>query len=110
MYCLKRVVSSLLAFGFIVGGGFTTPGLADDQTPPSISPSPAASEAHKRGKEKIKQACGDDVKRFCEGVTPGEGRIVQCLEEHAKDLSQDCSKILEKRAQKKGAGPKVPQQ
>ncbi|MGE3154103.1 MAG: cysteine rich repeat-containing protein [Nitrospiraceae bacterium] len=57
----------------------------------------------------IKQACGDDVKRFCQEVKPGGGRIVQCLEEHAKDLSQDCSKLMEKRAQKKIAQPKTSQ-
>jgi hypothetical protein len=107
---LRRAGFAFLALGAIVAGGFATPALADDQIPPSSAPPSAASDAHKRGKEKIKQACGDDVKRFCEGVTPGEGRVVQCLEEHAKDLSQDCSKLMEKRAQKKGAGPKVPQQ
>jgi hypothetical protein len=95
---MKSPVIALLTWGVIIGGGLATHALATDQNPPSNVPPPAASDAHKRGKERIKQACGDDVKRFCEGVTPGEGRIVQCLEEHAKDLSQDCSKILERRA------------
>ena len=106
---MKRSVISLLAFGFVMAGGFATDALATDQNLPSTSPPPAASETHKRGKEMVKQACGGDVKRFCQGVTPGEGRIVQCLEEHAKDLSQDCSKLMEKRAQKKNARPKTPQ-
>lgn len=107
---VKQSVIVLLAFGIIMGGEVIPQVLADDQNPPSGNPPSAASEAHKRGKEKIKQACGDDVKRFCEGVKPGEGRIVQCLEEHAKDLSPDCSKILEKRAQKKNKQSQVPQQ
>ena len=107
---VRQSVIALLAFGIIMGGEIIPWVLADDQNPQSSNPPSAASEAHKRGKEKIKQACGDDVKRFCEGVTPGEGRIVQCLEEHTKDLSPDCSKILEKRAQKKNARPMAPQQ
>jgi hypothetical protein len=106
---VKQSVIVLLAFGIIMGGAIIPQVLADDQNPPSSNPPSAASEAHKRGKEKIKQACGDDVKRFCEGVTPGEGRIVQCLEEHAKDLSPDCSKLMERRAQKKNTQPKASQ-
>lgn len=107
---VKQSVILLLAFGIIMGGEIIPQVLANDQNPQSSNLPSAASEAHKRGKEKIKQACGDDVKRFCEGVTPGEGRIVQCLEQHATDLSQDCSKVMEKRAEKKNARPKAPQQ
>lgn len=107
---VKPFVIALLAFGILMGGEVVTGALADDQNPPSSAPPSAASDAHKRGREKIRQACSDDVKRFCEGVKPGEGRIVQCLEQHATDLSPDCSKLMEKRAEKKNARPKAPQQ
>jgi hypothetical protein len=41
-------------------------------------------------------ACADDVKRFCSTVTPGEGRILQCLQEHAQDISERCYQNLPK--------------
>lgn len=109
MHHVIRAGFAVFLLGVLLSAGFAHPTWADDQTPPSTSPPPAASDAHKRGREMIKQACGDDVKRFCQEVKPGGGRIVQCLEEHAKDLSQDCSKLMEKRAQKKIAQPKTSQ-
>jgi hypothetical protein len=51
--------------------------------------------------QKFRQACEADVKQFCSNVTPGGGRILQCLEEHAKEVSSQCSQILEKRKQKR---------
>jgi hypothetical protein len=34
--------------------------------------------------------CKEDAARLCQGVEPGEGRIVQCLEQHEADLSPAC--------------------
>lgn len=34
--------------------------------------------------------CQADAERLCRGVTPGEGRIVQCLKEHREELSREC--------------------
>ncbi|CAI4033342.1 hypothetical protein DNFV4_03778 [Nitrospira tepida] len=107
---VKPFVIALLAFGILMGGEVAICAFASDQNPQSSAPPSAASDAHKRGREKIRQACGDDVKRFCEGVKPGEGRIVQCLEQHATDLSQDCSELMQRRMQKKNKQPKAPSQ
>src|SRR5262249_10472814 len=35
-------------------------------------------------------ACRDDVARLCGGVTPGEGRIRDCLRAHATEISPAC--------------------
>src|SRR5262245_25432559 len=34
--------------------------------------------------------CRDDVARLCSGVTPGEGRIRDCLRAHATEISPAC--------------------
>ena len=34
--------------------------------------------------------CADDVAKLCKGVKPGQGRIMQCLEDHQSELSPAC--------------------
>jgi hypothetical protein len=34
--------------------------------------------------------CGQDVRRFCYGVQPGDGRLIQCLSSHRSQLSPAC--------------------
>jgi Cysteine rich repeat len=34
--------------------------------------------------------CGQDLRRFCNGVQPGEGRLIQCLSSHRSELSSEC--------------------
>jgi hypothetical protein len=41
-------------------------------------------------------ACQDDVKRFCPAVTPGSGQVLQCLQEHAQNVSDQCYQTLPK--------------
>jgi hypothetical protein len=43
-----------------------------------------------------KLACVDDVKRVCRGVNPGDGRMLQCLQEHEQELSERCYQSLPK--------------
>lgn len=40
-------------------------------------------------------ACKPDYQKFCAGVEPGGGRIIQCLSKHLKQLSPDCQKVVE---------------
>lgn len=40
-------------------------------------------------------ACRPDVEKFCSGVEPGGGRIIECLREHKAQLSPDCAKMFE---------------
>jgi hypothetical protein len=46
-------------------------------------------EANKR-LEEARQACAEDIQKFCKDIQPGGGRIAKCLKEHACDLSPAC--------------------
>lgn len=43
-----------------------------------------------------KVACVVDVKRFCRTVPAGDGRVLQCLQEHEQALSESCYQSLPK--------------
>lgn len=38
--------------------------------------------------------CRADYRRFCNGIHPGGGRIINCLESHSRDLSDPCSSAM----------------
>jgi hypothetical protein len=54
------------------------------------------------GAEMGGRQCASDIQKFCKDVTPGQGRIIQCLKSHQNELSDDCKQAI---AQKK-ARPK----
>ncbi len=39
------------------------------------------------GIQKLEAACGEDIKKYCSTVTPGEGRIVHCMQAHEDKIS-----------------------
>lgn len=41
-----------------------------------------------------KAACKADYKKFCPGVMPGGGRLIQCLSQHINDLTPACQKAV----------------
>ncbi len=43
-----------------------------------------------------REACRDDAKTFCKGIQPGGGRILDCLEDHYKEISDACYSALQK--------------
>jgi hypothetical protein len=42
----------------------------------------------------VRQACSDDYRKLCSSVTPGGGRIKQCMTDHAGELSSACRTAL----------------
>lgn len=46
------------------------------------------------GGAKLRVACGEDLQRFCVGVRPGGGRLVQCLSSHTRELSEACGSAV----------------
>jgi gas vesicle protein len=46
--------------------------------------------------ESIKEACTQDLERFCKDVQPGQGRLARCLKEHSSEISAECKASMEK--------------
>ena len=44
---------------------------------------------------KLESACADDMKKYCTTVTPGEGRMVYCMQAHEDKISPKCAYGLE---------------
>jgi hypothetical protein len=39
----------------------------------------------------LENSCGEDIKKFCSTVTPGEGRVVYCMKAHEDKISPKCA-------------------
>jgi Cysteine rich repeat len=48
---------------------------------------------------KFESACARDIKKYCRTVTPGEGRIIYCMEAHEDKISAKCAFELEDAAE-----------
>ena len=46
------------------------------------------------GGARLRAACGDDLQRFCVGVQPGGGRLIQCLSAHTPEVSAACGNMI----------------
>ena len=44
---------------------------------------------------KLESACASDIKKFCKTVTPGEGRLIYCMQAHEDKISAQCAYELE---------------
>jgi hypothetical protein len=40
--------------------------------------------------EAEKEACKADFEKYCQGVEPGGGRIIECLSQHMDKLTPEC--------------------
>ena len=40
---------------------------------------------------KLEKACAQDIKKYCSTVTPGEGRMIYCMEAHEDKISTKCA-------------------
>jgi hypothetical protein len=43
---------------------------------------------------KIRAACGDDIKKYCSTVTPGDSRLMLCIQAHEDQISVQCDYAL----------------
>jgi hypothetical protein len=50
--------------------------------------------------EQVKQECGADAKKFCQGIRPGGGRILACLKSHQSELAPACAAEFNKAGKK----------
>ncbi len=44
--------------------------------------------------QRVEGACGDDIERFCNDVTPGGGRMASCMQAYSDQLSRSCQFAL----------------
>lgn len=44
--------------------------------------------------KKVQTACDEDLRNYCGNVTPGEGRLLLCLEAHEDKISAKCDYSL----------------
>jgi Cysteine rich repeat len=44
---------------------------------------------------KLESACAKDIKKYCKTVTPGEGRLIYCMQAHEDKISPQCTFELE---------------
>jgi Cysteine rich repeat len=47
---------------------------------------------------KLESACAKDIKKYCSTVTPGEGRMIYCMQAHEDKISVKCAFELEEAA------------
>jgi len=59
-----------------------------------------------RPNQAMRQACATDAKTFCGDITPGGGRLMQCMRAHADKLSAGCQDaVAQARAAHRAAHP-----
>lgn len=42
----------------------------------------------------VANECDEDLEKHCESIAPGEGRLIECLEKHNKEVSARCKQAL----------------
>jgi hypothetical protein len=47
---------------------------------------------------KLENSCADDIKKYCSDVTPGEGRMIYCMQAHEDKISPKCAFDLQEAA------------
>jgi hypothetical protein len=50
---------------------------------------------HAVGADPAGSVCNEDIQKFCGDVTPGEGRILMCLQSHIDRISPECRGAME---------------
>ena len=42
-----------------------------------------------------REACQADFEKYCQGVEPGGGRVLECLGKHLDQLTPQCKSVVE---------------
>ncbi len=42
----------------------------------------------------VANECDADMEKYCESIEPGEGRLLECLEKHDKEVSGRCKQAI----------------
>jgi len=92
LQCLKSNMASLSP-GCQAAVGATEGGGAAAQPPPATPYRPVPMTPREEA-GLIRQACGGDFRRYCQGVRPGGGRALACLADHNESLSPPCRDAL----------------
>jgi hypothetical protein len=56
---------------------------------------------------KLENACGADIRKYCRDVTPGEGRMIYCMQAHEDKISAKCAFELGETAEKAQAASDI---
>jgi hypothetical protein len=86
-----KIVSRFLAMAVLVAAGITALSHARAQTD---TMSIILEKLTARVK-KFENACGDDIKKFCIGVTPGGGHLISCMQAYEDKISAKCAYELD---------------
>jgi hypothetical protein len=88
---MKNIMHLLAGLGVLPLLAFLSVGPASAQTDiaKAIQEKLAAEAA------KLEQSCADDIKKYCSDVTPGEGRMIYCMQAHEDKISPKCTYDLE---------------
>lgn len=73
----------------------------------ALSPLPAAGNdegGQRKGQGDNFAVCEADKAKFCGDIEPGDGRLVACMVEHEKDLSEECRGVLGRKKAAVAAG------
>jgi len=56
---------------------------------------------------KLENACASDIRKYCRDVTPGEGRMMYCMQAHEDKISAKCAYELDQAAERTQAAADV---
>lgn len=56
---------------------------------------------------KLENACAADIRKYCRDVTPGEGRMIYCMQAHEDKISAKCAYELGETAERAQAASDV---
>ena len=73
-----------------------------------VATSASAQQLSLSQKLQLRSACKADISRVCPGISPGGGRIVECIRGKMDQLSQPCVAAISKAAgQRKPTQPQL---